>query len=323
MGRLVTLPRRAARTRRPEPASRATHPFMSGLRARGNSSYTSEVPAGQKANPRMTPSDANASSSSPASLSPAERSSYVFLTIVTFVSLAADLITKGWAKGRLSGFDPQKLRPHEIEVIKDHLSFIYALNPGGAWSFLRGLPDSLRRPFFLFVSASAIVFIVSIYKRVPKGHNAMRWGLPLALGGAMGNLVDRIRYGSVIDFIDMYFTRGGREIHWPTYNVADIAIVAGVGLMVIDMLIPSRYAKLPELAAGLSSPIEVTALPSPSALPPADPTPPDVDTSAPPASEAAEPATLPAAGAALGLVGDTTTEPALTDDAVPPSKPLV
>jgi signal peptidase II len=175
------------------------------------------------------------------SLTTAEkRRSYVFLTIVAGVSLAADLASKAWAKHNLAGFDPQKLAPKKIEVLKDHIDFIYALNPGGAWSFLRSLPDSLRRPFFLFVSASAIIFIVSIYRRVPQGHGAMRWGLPLALGGAMGNLVDRIRYGQVIDFIDMYITRNGREMHWPTYNVADVAIVIGVSLMVIDMLVPVR-----------------------------------------------------------------------------------
>ena len=182
----------------------------------------------------------------------ARPASITFLLVVSFISLAADLISKGWAKHRLAGVDAQRLGAKKIEVIKDHLDFIYALNPGGAWSFLRGLPDSLRRPFFLFVSASAIIFIVSIYRRVPHNHPAMRWGLPLALGGAMGNLVDRIRYGQVIDFIDMYITRGGRETHWPTYNVADIAIVAGVGLMVIDMLMPARRLAPP--AASLEGP---------------------------------------------------------------------
>jgi signal peptidase II len=208
--------------------------------------------------------------------------SILFLIVVSGLSLAADLATKGWAKHRLAGFDAQKLGTKRIEVIKDYVDFIYALNPGGAWSFLRGLPDSLRRPFVLFVSASAIVFIVAIYRRVPQSHTAMRWGLPLALGGAMGNLVDRIRYGQVIDFIDMYFTRGGRETHWPTYNVADIAIVAGVGLMVLDMLLPARRPAPPSDDAAspavmaLATPEAAMAAPldaSPSELepPPADP----------------------------------------------------
>src|SRR5262249_8122936 len=122
-----------------------------------------------------------------------------------------------------------------------HVDFIFAQNPGGAWSFLRGLPDSLRRPFFLVVSAAAIVFIVSIYQRVYKDQTTMKWGLPLALGGPMGNLPDRIRHGWVVDFIDPSVRGGGRDHHWPTFNVADIAIVIGVGLMAIDMLRSRRH----------------------------------------------------------------------------------
>lgn len=170
-----------------------------------------------------------------------ERAPLTFLIAVTVVSLAADLVTKGWAKWRLSGFDPHLVGAKKIHVVRGYWDFIYALNPGGAWSFLRGLPESVRRPFFLFVSAAAIGFIVSIYRRVPKSHTAMKWGLPLALGGAMGNLVDRIRYGQVIDFIDMYAVWKGSEHHWPTYNVADIAIVIGVGLMAIDMIRSGRH----------------------------------------------------------------------------------
>jgi signal peptidase II len=159
-----------------------------------------------------------------------------FLVIVTAISLAADLTTKGWAKAQLSGYDPKAHGLRRMEVVKGYVDFIFAQNPGGAWSFLRGLPDSLRRPFFLVVSAAAIVFIVSIYRRVYRDQTAMKWGLPLALGGAMGNLVDRIRFGWVVDFIDFSLKWGGREHHWPTFNVADIAIVVGVGLMAIDML---------------------------------------------------------------------------------------
>jgi signal peptidase II len=172
-------------------------------------------------------------SQEPASLGP--KASTTFLVVVTVVSLIADLTTKGWAKARLSGFEPKAHGMKKIELWKNHLDFIFAQNPGGAWSFLRGLPDTLRRPFFLVVSAAAIVFIISIYRRVHREQTAMRWGLPLALGGAMGNLVDRIRYGWVVDFIDISMRWGGRDHHWPTFNVADIAIVIGVALMALDM----------------------------------------------------------------------------------------
>lgn len=162
---------------------------------------------------------------------PEQRASTTFLAVVTVLSLAADLVTKGWAKARLSGAGLHFHGRKPLVVWKDHFDFIFAQNPGGAWSFLRSLPDTLRRPFFLVVSAAAIVFIVSIYRRVHRDQTAMRWGLPLALGGAMGNLVDRIRYGWVIDFIDFHH----KGHHWPTFNVADIAIVVGVALMGIDM----------------------------------------------------------------------------------------
>ena len=75
----------------------------------------------------------------------------------------------------------------------------------------------------------------------------MKWALPLVLGGALGNLADRIRHQHVIDFIDWYYVNGeGKAVHWPTFNVADIWIVAGVILMGIDMFTPRR--KLPTRA---------------------------------------------------------------------------
>jgi signal peptidase II len=178
-----------------------------------------------------------------------------FLVVVTVISLAADLVSKHYAKSRLSGFDLKTRSMPRVEIWKGHLDFIFAQNPGGAWSFLRGLPDTLRRPFFLVVSAAAIVFIISIYRRIGDDQRAMKWGLPLALGGAMGNLVDRMRYGWVVDFIDIYISRRGREHHWPTFNVADIAIVVGVGLMAIDMLwVRGKKPGSPDLQPHPSSP---------------------------------------------------------------------
>ena len=80
-----------------------------------------------------------------------------------------------------------------------------------------------------------------------------------ALGGAMGNLVDRIRYGWVVDFVDFYVRRGGQEHHWPTFNVADIAIVVGVGLMAIDMLRASRELRASSVKEPASAPVPPVA----------------------------------------------------------------
>lgn len=209
----------------------------------------------------------------PDELPPGERASLTFMAIVALVSCAADLATKAWAHARLAGFDAKRSGAKVFTVIPDHLDFIFAQNPGGAWSFLRSLPDGLRRPFFLFVSAAATVFIVSIYRRVHRDQTAMKWGLSLALGGAMGNLVDRIRYGWVIDFIDVYVSRGGQEFHWPTFNVADIAIVAGVILMSSDMIASARSAPAPDAGGGAARPAGGDAGPplSTEAPPPAPP----------------------------------------------------
>ncbi|WP_437594159.1 signal peptidase II [Sorangium sp. So ce1000] len=180
---------------------------------------------------------------------PAYRPSYLFLIAVSALTLAADLGTKWWAKDRLEpqaltdlAAAPRPLALRKIEVIKDHLNLIFAKNHGGAWGILGDESEAIRRPFFLLVSLAAIVFIVSLYRKLHPSQIALRWGLPLVLGGALGNLVDRIRYGYVVDFIQIRLTS---TFVWPTFNVADVAIVVGVGLMAIDMFSPRR----PELAA--------------------------------------------------------------------------
>jgi len=127
---------------------------------------------------------------------------------------------------------------HKVVVIENYLNLIYAKNRGGAWGLLQNETEALRRPFFLIVSVAAIVFIVSLYRKLAPQQRALMWGLPLVLGGALGNLIDRIRYGFVVDFIDVYTTMGGQVKHWPTFNVADISICIGVGLMAIDMFTP-------------------------------------------------------------------------------------
>jgi lipoprotein signal peptidase len=160
------------------------------------------------------------------------RPSYVFLGAVSAVTLALDIGSKLWAEKRLDGPDAYF---HPVVLIKGNLDFVLAKNRGGAWGLLQDTPEYVRRPFFLLVSALAITFIVSLYRRLAPNQSALRWGLPLVLGGALGNLFDRIRYSYVIDFIHAHMTWGGRDHSWPTFNVADIAICVGVGLMAIDM----------------------------------------------------------------------------------------
>jgi len=208
-----------------------------------------EIPSATPAAGPAAPQSGSATVPAPEG-APRKRSApYWFLAVVTLVSLVADIATKAWAQGYFEGL--KKGAPRQLVLVEKYLAIIYAKNRGGAWGLLQNETESLRRPFFLIVSVVAIVFIVSLYRKLAPGQTALRWGLPLVLGGALGNLLDRIRFGYVIDFVDMYMPWGGDIKHWPTYNVADIAICVGVGLMAIDMFTPRRRRPgVPGLEAG-------------------------------------------------------------------------
>ena len=196
------------------------------------------------------------------------RPSAVFLAVIATASLVSDVATKLWAEKALEN------QYQGIPLIKDHLTFILAKNKGGAWGLLQGTPESVRRPFFLLVSVAAVFFIVPLYQKLTPKQHALRWGLPLVLGGALGNVFDRVRYGFVIDFIDYQavWVRKMNELvqkrvpthivtdHWPTFNVADIAICVGVVLMALDMFTSKRGPRMQRraydpLAAGVDAQI--------------------------------------------------------------------
>ncbi|MBN1606405.1 MAG: signal peptidase II [Polyangiaceae bacterium] len=180
---------------------------------------------------------------------PPRRPRYVFLAVVSAVVFALDVGSKAWAEMALSAG-----RTHPRVLVPGHLSLALAYNEGGAWGLLQGADAAIRKPFFLVVSVIAIGFIVSLYRRLSPEQWALRWGLPMVLGGALGNLSDRIARTGVVDFI-LYraewvgtmnraiarVVRGWTITEfWPTFNVADIAICVGVGLMAVDMLTSKR-----------------------------------------------------------------------------------
>jgi signal peptidase II len=179
--------------------------------------------------------------------------SFLFFGLVAGASLLVDVMTKAWAQLELS---KRLLSDPSIVLIEDHLFFTLAYNKGGAWGLLQTADEGIRKPFFLAVSVLAIAFIVSLYGKLSRHQQALKWGLPLVLGGALGNLSDRVVRSSVIDFIDYRadwilamnkliasaFPNWGVTDHWPTFNVADISICVGVGLMAVDMFTSRRGA---------------------------------------------------------------------------------
>ncbi|MFV0389920.1 MAG: signal peptidase II [Pyrinomonadaceae bacterium] len=147
---------------------------------------------------------------------------YIGATVAVFF---LDQVTKAWAAKsiRFNG---------SMELIPNFLSFSYATNPGVAFSMFDGHGESGRWALS-FVALLAAVLVLYFFWRTPRSDDRLLSALALILAGILGNAFDRIRLGFVIDFIDFQF--GGW--HYPTFNVADIAICIGAGLLVLDMFL--------------------------------------------------------------------------------------
>lgn len=126
-----------------------------------------------------------------------------------------------------------------LPVLDGFLNIVHARNPGAAFSFLADAPAWFRGPFFVFITLAAIAAVLYVVARLPMEERLTRIALGGVLGGALGNLVDRLRYGEVTDFIDVYW----RTHHWPAFNVADSSIT----LAVAAVLLQSLFARGPEM----------------------------------------------------------------------------
>jgi len=114
-----------------------------------------------------------------------------------------------------------------IAIIDGLFNLTYVRNAGAAFGLFAGSAEIFRRPFLILVSILASVFIIVMMKRLAEKETGLVTGLSFILGGAMGNLIDRVIYGDVIDFLDVYW----RNYHWPAFNIADSFITIGVGIM--------------------------------------------------------------------------------------------
>lgn len=126
-----------------------------------------------------------------------------------------------------------------IPVIPGFFDIVFVLNPGAAFGFLATLSEGVRSPFFILITVVAVSLIVFYHTRFLHADRLASVALGLILGGAIGNLIDRLRYGMVVDFLDFHVSR----YHWPAFNVADSAISIGVSLMFLDMLLDWRREK--------------------------------------------------------------------------------
>jgi signal peptidase II len=123
-------------------------------------------------------------------------------------------------------------------VIPGFFDIVHAQNRGVAFGLFNESTFQWRTTLLVLVSAAAVVVVSAIVWKARQLDPLVLWGLALILGGAGGNLYDRILSGRVTDFLDFYI----RDYHWPAFNVADSALVVGSGLLLLDMLRPQRQA---------------------------------------------------------------------------------
>lgn len=177
-----------------------------------------------------------------------------------FALTALDLWTKAWAEGALSrpratpvtevcapdehgNYYMQRLRSEAVVLVPNYLELRYAENCGAAFGMLDDAPRWLRVSVFMGAGVVAIAALLLMFVR---GHGGamFAWAVPLVASGALGNMVDRVRLGYVVDFIHFHIHD---KFEWPTFNVADATITVGVALLLLDGL--RRPAPSPEPAS--------------------------------------------------------------------------
>lgn len=149
----------------------------------------------------------------------------IFL-LASILSVVTDQASKIWIDTHLSYAD-------RITVIENFFYITHVRNPGAAFSTFVGLEPTLRLTFFIGISLVAIAIIFSFYRKLAPGDRLSSLALGLILGGALGNLIDRITRGEVVDFLHFRLWTG---YSWPDFNFADSFIVTGVALLVLELL---------------------------------------------------------------------------------------
>ena len=147
---------------------------------------------------------------------------YAIITVIASLVTILDQLTKAWVLKVIPEFT-------EIPVINNFFSLVHVRNRGAAFGFLNRHDISWQFWLFLAATAAAALVIVLLARSSQRTEYTFFTSLGLILGGAIGNLIDRVRYRSVIDFLDFYYNNW----HWPAFNVADIAICCGAALALL------------------------------------------------------------------------------------------
>jgi signal peptidase II len=150
---------------------------------------------------------------------------------VALAVVALDRFSKWLVETYVSASDTYRVIPGFFDIVRSE-------NRGVAFGLFNDSTSEWRTSLLIVLALAAVVFVSAMLWRPEKLDRSSFWGLSLILGGAVGNVFDRIMWGRVTDFLDFYLG----TYHWHTFNVADSAIVVGSGLLLLDLLRPKRQA---------------------------------------------------------------------------------
>ena len=149
------------------------------------------------------------------------KSKFSILITTSLALIALDLVTKFYIH---SSFQLSE----SVTVIPNFFSFTYVRNFGAAFGFLAQSHEEFRKVFFAIMPPFACLIIFLILRKVPDNNRIKIYALSSIMGGALANYINRMYLGYVVDFFDLHFYS---KYTWPTFNIADIAIVCGVGIL--------------------------------------------------------------------------------------------
>ncbi len=149
--------------------------------------------------------------------------------VIMLLVVICDQLSKLWILQNFALYD-------STVIIPGFFNLTFLRNTGAAFGILAGQPALWRQVFFITLAMVALVVIIFMQRKLGPQNSWFTVSLGFISGGAIGNLIDRVAYGSVIDFLDFYVTTH----HWPAFNVADSGITVGVAIFLITQFLEER-----------------------------------------------------------------------------------
>ncbi len=182
------------------------------------------------------------------------RKVWLIFAVVALLSLAADQATKVWSRHALPTYPANCEVPEDmgarkcvgvaVSVIDDYWDWRLSMNHGSAFGLFSSHDGA--RIFLSVIGVLAVFGMLWMMKKSRADQRVLHWALAFVAGGAVGNLIDRIYFGVVTDFVLWRY----KTKEWPVFNIADVVLVVGVGLMFIDMFREGKREKALRAAAG-------------------------------------------------------------------------